>query len=136
MLALYDFFWSMGTENQGLLVSSAGGPQIQLLGDTEVGVVISHADGTGHFFPGYFCGVSSNPNVKLAAEVFPFDSQQGPALSLIPFNPLNPSTPRALSFPLRHGDTYQNTGSLPSVGVYTSSTISDAVPSGASITIP
>jgi hypothetical protein len=133
LLALYDFFWGLGTQNQGLLVALPGGPQIQLTGDTECGVVITFPDGTGKFFPGYFAGVTSEVSNADTSGV-PFDSLGGRSVSIIPFDPGNPKTPRALSIPLQDGSLVQNTGSLPSVGVYTNSTISNALSPGQSIT--
>jgi hypothetical protein len=137
MLGLWAFFWEQGTEIEGLLVSTPGGPKIELLGDTECGVVITHADGTSHYFPGYFSGVASMPASSVGqSSAVPYDSGGVGAVSLIPFDPTNPQTPRSIAFSLQHGDRIQNIGSLPQVGVYTSSTISNAMVSGFSITIP
>ncbi len=137
MLALWDFFYS----SNPAFVLPLDGPSVGQ------GVVVTHADGTGIFFQGYFCGVEASPapGIGLSSANL-FDSGVGPALSLIPFDPTNPATPRALSYPLQHGDTYQLTlaarswyttkGALPPIGFYTSSTINNALPIGLVITIP
>lgn len=137
----------------------------QITEDTECGVVVTHLDGTSHYFPGYFSGVAAEPAPMVqggitnpatisqsgsasaiqpapmsapvvTAGFIPFDSGGVGSLSLIPFDPTNPATPRSLSFPLQHGDRYQNTGAVPQFGVYTPTLILNSVPSAVSDQVP
>jgi hypothetical protein len=75
-------------------------------------IVVTHTDGSQDVYPNAMAGISNNT------------SGSGWKLSAIPTDPSQP----AFVISLRSGDTYQNSGPLPTVSAYVASTVLDQNP--------